>query len=412
MWVDLWVMKKANSLTFRINKAGYIYAVCYASDGKVDMSIGRKCSKENWPDKVEKGTRRTMDRLALLVDELIDNRDKLLVAVTVEDIKAIILKETGKGVVAADTLLEKLKQYKDAIVKIDIKKENGVPYTLSTARHLEALIKSVAGTRLKNIPLSAFTNKDFEWYINYLGNATSDKTKERYTQNTICVYTVTLVKFFKRTHKLKWHANKWYNDKDTSVAKDSVEGHVYLSTDEIDRIYKLDIKHPGRAYARDLFVFGCYIGLRHIDLSRLQNSVYKGGILSILAKKGGRSVDIPLNHVAREIYTRYAGKFKPLANANFNEHITSLCKEAEINEQCLYIRREGGVKIERIVPKYQLCSTHTMRRSFATNALKAGVPPHAIMKITGHKTESSFVRYLRISNMENAEEMKLHAFFA
>ena len=62
-------------------------------------------------------------------------------------------------------------------------------------------------------------------------------------------------------------------------------------------------------------------------------------------------------------------------------------------------------------PKYALVSSHTARRSFATNAYKAGIPSIAIMKITGHKRESTFMRYIRVSERENAEMLKDAAFF-
>ena len=55
--------------------------------------------------------------------------------------------------------------------------------------------------------------------------------------------------------------------------------------------------------------------------------------------------------------------------------------------------------------------TYTARRSFATNAYLAGLPPISIMKITGHKTESSFMKYIKISEKENAIQLKGHEFF-
>ncbi len=61
--------------------------------------------------------------------------------------------------------------------------------------------------------------------------------------------------------------------------------------------------------------------------------------------------------------------------------------------------------------KYELVCTHTARRSFATNAYKAGVPTIAIMKITGHTQESTFLRYIKVSAEENAEMLAKHPFF-
>ena len=61
--------------------------------------------------------------------------------------------------------------------------------------------------------------------------------------------------------------------------------------------------------------------------------------------------------------------------------------------------------------KYELVSTHTARRSGATNMYIAVIPTLAIMKITGHKTEKAFLKYIKISEEENAEMLAKHCFF-
>jgi hypothetical protein len=41
----------------------------------------------------------------------------------------------------------------------------------------------------------------------------------------------------------------------------------------------------------------------------------------------------------------------------------------------------------------------------------AGIPAQSIMKITGHQTEQSFMKYLRISKEENANLLASNPFF-
>ena len=50
-------------------------------------------------------------------------------------------------------------------------------------------------------------------------------------------------------------------------------------------------------------------------------------------------------------------------------------------------------------------------RSFATNMYIADIPAISIMKITGHKTEKSFLRYIKISPEDNAKKMLQHPLF-
>ena len=63
------------------------------------------------------------------------------------------------------------------------------------------------------------------------------------------------------------------------------------------------------------------------------------------------------------------------------------------------------------VPKYMLVKTHTARRSFCTNAYLAGVPVIDIMAISTHTTESSFMRYIKVTKEQQADRMAQHPFF-
>ena len=89
----------------------------------------------------------------------------------------------------------------------------------------------------------------------------------------------------------------------------------------------------------------------------------------------------------------------------------SLLSSDNIDKPILLQRTKGTLTYAETKPKYDLVTSHTARRSFATNAYLAGLPPISIMKITGHKTESSFMKYIKISEKENAIQLKGHEFF-
>lgn len=63
---------------------------------------------------------------------------------------------------------------------------------------------------------------------------------------------------------------------------------------------------------------------------------------------------------------------------------------AEITNFVSIIETTGGVRQEVTYEKCDMVTSHTARRSFATNAYRAGIPSLSIMQITGHTTESSF----------------------
>ncbi len=78
--------------------------------------------------------------------------------------------------------------------------------------------------------------------------------------------------------------------------------------------------------------------------------------------------------------------------------------EVEVTKKII----QGGKQIVIKKPKYEFVSSHTARRSFATNEYMAkGLNVRDIMAITGHKTEKSFYKYIRQTPMENAERVKI-----
>lgn len=67
----------------------------------------------------------------------------------------------------------------------------------------------------------------------------------------------------------------------------------------------------------------------------------------------------------------------------------------------LYERNKDG---EVIRPKFQLVSSHTSRRSGATNMYKMGVLSNMEMRsITGHRSEKVFETYIRVGISEQAQ---------
>jgi len=64
-----------------------------------------------------------------------------------------------------------------------------------------------------------------------------------------------------------------------------------------------------------------------------------------------------------------------------------------------------NLQFETIVKKYQLIASHTCRRSFCTNEYLKGTPPLFIMKISGHRSEKNFLKYIKVDKQVAAEKM-------
>ncbi len=57
---------------------------------------------------------------------------------------------------------------------------------------------------------------------------------------------------------------------------------------------------------------------------------------------------------------------------------------------------------------YNCVTSHTARRSFATNLYLDGYPIIEIMKITGHKTEKAFLKYIKVSKLDAAKRLNTY----
>lgn len=166
--------------------------------------------------------------------------------------------------------------------------------------------------------------------------------------------------------------------------------------------------------AKNKFLVGAFTALRVSDFNRLDEVNIKQNTIRIKPRKGTRKnedVIIPIHPVVAEIIASGFNIATPISEQKINKHIKQACQLVGITEAVTTARTEGEVITERTAPKYTLVTTHTCRRSGATNMYLAGIPSISIMKITGHTTERSFLKYIRISQEENARLLASHPFF-
>lgn len=231
-------------------------------------------------------------------------------------------------------------------------------------------------------------------------------------------YVGTLLKdlkvMLKQSHIDGLHQNTIYQNPKFKKLVEDVD-NVYLSDEELTTLYSLDLTNNERLdRVRDLFLIGAYTGLRFSDFSDLrpENITHNGRILTRKAIKTNGLVAIPLNANVLAILSKYEGiPPRTISNQKTNDYLKELCRLAGITERIEVSRTVGGKRQTRYLDKSELVTTHTARRSFATNAYLAGVPTVAIMKCTGHKSEAVFLRYIKVSPEQNALMLLDHPHF-
>lgn len=149
---------------------------------------------------------------------------------------------------------------------------------------------------------------------------------------------------------------------------------------------------------RDLFLMGCMTGQRFSDYRRINADmiVCIGGFkfISLKQKKTGVDVLIPMNEHITDIIERYGGAMPKVVLSTFNRNMRIL------GEMLGWTWRTDWMRSD--VRFCDMLSSHTARRSFATNAYQKGVPLKSIMSVTGHRSERSIRSYLRLDSREKA----------
>jgi integrase len=203
--------------------------------------------------------------------------------------------------------------------------------------------------------------------------------------------------------------NMQFEKRNFSVIREETSA-VYLKESELVHLYQFDISsNPRLEQVRDLFVFGSFVGLRFSDFSDVRpeniRQIDNEFFLRVKTKKMGNRVTIPCNPIVRDIFKKYdhmPNKLpRAISNQKFNDYIKEVCKLAGLTEN-------GRLEADHSLELWECISSHTARRSFATNLYNEGFPILDIMKITGHKTEKSFLKYIKFSDEDSAMKLSAH----
>ena len=172
---------------------------------------------------------------------------------------------------------------------------------------------------------------------------------------------------------------------------------VFLSMNEVTRIYYFKGLTRKQERIRDLFVVGCMTALRYSDYSTLTRQNFSDGYITKITKKTGKKVIVPLHDYVKEIYSKYEAEIEfGLSIQHFNRYIKKICEKVGLNNLITYNYTKGGVLVTETKEKWEMISSHTARRSAATNLYMTGrLKTYEIMSLTGHSTEKSFSNILR-----------------
>lgn len=227
---------------------------------------------------------------------------------------------------------------------------------------------------------------DFDFYF---------RTERKCNNNT----TVKYIKNFKKIINYCL-ANDWIQKDPFINYKVKIEKveRVFLSQDEIYKIYEKE--HPAERLnlVRDIFIFSCYTGLAYVDVDNLtKNHIVKGidGQLWIhtYRQKTSTATKIPLLDIPLQIIEKYKdhflckkGKLLPIfSNQKMNAYLKEIATIAEIDKELTF---------------------HCARHTFATTVtLSNGVPIESVSKMLGHTNITTTQHYARITEQKVSNDM-------
>lgn len=281
------------------------------------------------------------------------------------------------------------------------------PSTICVHRQSLSIFKTFEQETGFKIDFNAIDMKFYNLFLNWIHKQTNKEGAAKYGNNTIGKHIKNLKAWLNAATEEGLNTNLAFKKKDFRKPKEETIT-IALTPEEIGRIYRLELyERKELDLIRDAFLVGYFTGMRFSDFSRLKSENIIDDHISIVSQKTGKSIKVPIGNEVHEILDKHNGRFPRIGtNQHFNRSLKEIGKLAEINTTFAKKSTRGGRVVTQYLKKHELITTHTARRSFATNHYKNKTPIHAIMAITGHSTEAQFFRYIKTNEEENLEIIK------
>lgn len=195
----------------------------------------------------------------------------------------------------------------------------------------------------------------------------------------------------------KLHHNEAY--KKYKVHRTTKTNKIYLTKEEIAALENLDLSgQPTLEVERDRFLVAYYLLQRFSDVTSLgrDNFFESNGRKFVRHKsqKTGQEAILPASQKAIYILERYNYKMNFSSNQQANRELKNICALAGINQTVA----QG----DQVLPKSRLVTTHTARRSAATNLYLEGASLKTIADLGGWENTETLRVYLRASGLDSA----------
>ncbi len=383
-------------------------------------------------------------KVALIEDAITDMRrhHRLTKECLDEVIENIVLADKREGLKRAEALKKDIEDKK----KRDIKRfviehirgiESGTVRTSTKKIYAKESIKN--WKQFKRVFLNFYQIRTFEW--NDINEALADRyiaylEELGYMKYTIDKHISLFKTLISAAERQGLHTNHIACSllKSPQIKEEDKAKEIYLTTAELSALY--DMKLTGfEEQVRDVFLIGCFTALRYSDYSRIEKAnmgiTHNGTkVIRLRQEKTSGTVVIPiLDNRLEALLKKYDYNVPKIWDQNLNRTIKEICKrlsekvtslqkkertvltlkerraeqEAKKKGEELYEYDEQGYPLKA---RWELVASHTARRSCITNMyLSKKFSISQMMSISGHRTETMFYRYVKLSLDEYADSV-------
>lgn len=274
----------------------------------------------------------------------------------------------------------------------------------ATIKKYREALGSIKKFNLKYNRRSDFDTINKEWYDSYTGYL---RTERKLNETSVGDHIKLIKAIIRMAYDLGISTNIEFQKKYFKVTKQESDS-IYLTEDEILLIENVDLTNFIHLQAeRDRFLLSYYFLLRFGD-SLLIN---KGNVFDQNGKKFIRNISektkiesvLPIAPKALSLLKKYNYSLPQISNQKANDKLKEIGDEAGIKTMTTI----SGVTKK----KYHFITSHTARRSAATNLYLQGLPLKDLSHLLGHTKTSQTEQYIKMSKLESARKALDFAFF-
>ena len=319
--------------------------------------------------------------------------------ITVENIRSEFDKEFKKTKTGSRDFFSVYDKFMTEKINDKTDKANSTS-TIKRYEYNKKLLQGFEESKDVKLNFNQIDKKFYNTFINYCTNTKNHST------NTLS-RNIGLFKTFMNWAVLNRYTYKLDFQEFKNIKKE-ITDEVALSKEQVVEIFNFDFSNNQRLErVRDLFVFGCFTGMRYSNYSKIKkNDIIDSHIKVRDVKDNRKQLNIPLNDYSSYLLKKYDYRLPEISNQKFNEYIKEVIKIVGYTEDIKKTSKLGNEIVETVTPFYERISSHTARRSFITIMKTEKVPDKIIMGFTGHKSLEVFNQYYKPNDIEKVDFMQ------